>query len=75
LTGSESREAIGYDHGYDADVFYLGLALDPAYVEGFVGAAWRGSARTTPRGGGDKEKALEIHKVDCEVRVWCPEGL
>lgn len=27
---------IGYDHGYDAEVFYLGLALDPAYVEGFV---------------------------------------
>ena len=30
------RAAIGYDHGYDAEVFYLGLALDPAYVEGFV---------------------------------------
>ena len=34
--GSEGREAIGYDHGYDGEVFYLGLALDPAYVEGFV---------------------------------------
>jgi hypothetical protein len=22
--------------GYDAEVFYLGLTLDPAYVEGFV---------------------------------------
>jgi hypothetical protein len=30
--GSEDREAIGYDR----EVFYLGLALDPAYVEGFV---------------------------------------
>jgi hypothetical protein len=30
------RAAVGYDHGYDAEVFYLGLALDPAYVEGFV---------------------------------------
>ena len=30
------RAATEYDHGYDAEVFYLGLALDPAYVEGFV---------------------------------------
>jgi hypothetical protein len=30
------RAAIGYDHGYDGEVFYLGLALDPAYVEGFL---------------------------------------
>jgi hypothetical protein len=30
------RAAVGYDHGYDAEVFYLGLALDPHYVEGFV---------------------------------------
>lgn len=28
------RAAIGYDHGHDAEVFYIGLALDPAYVEG-----------------------------------------
>jgi hypothetical protein len=28
---------MGYDHGYDAEeVFYLGLALDQRYVEGFV---------------------------------------
>jgi hypothetical protein len=32
----EGRAAIGHDHGYDARVFYLGLALDPDYVEGFV---------------------------------------
>ena len=32
-----SSAAIGYDHGYDAEVFYLGLALDERYVEGFVG--------------------------------------
>jgi hypothetical protein len=40
--GSEGREAIGYDHGYDAEVFYLGLALDEKYIEGFVEDAWRG---------------------------------
>ena len=32
----ESRGAVGYDHGYDGEVFYLGLALDPNYVEGLV---------------------------------------
>jgi hypothetical protein len=32
----EGRAATGYDHGYDGEVFYLGLALDPAYVEGFI---------------------------------------
>ena len=34
--GFEGRTAAEYDHGNDAEVFYLGLALDPAYVEGFV---------------------------------------
>jgi hypothetical protein len=33
---SEGRAAIGYNHGHDAEVFYLGLTLDPANVEGFV---------------------------------------
>ena len=32
----EDRVAIGYDHGHDSEVFYLGLALDPAYIEGVV---------------------------------------
>ena len=34
--GLTGRAAIGYDHGYDAEVFYLGLALDERYVEGWV---------------------------------------
>jgi hypothetical protein len=46
----KGRAAIGYDHGYDAEVFYLGLALDPKYVEGFVDGSLRGSARTTKKG-------------------------
>ncbi len=33
---SADRGNVGYDHGYDAEVFYLGLALDPEYVKGFV---------------------------------------
>ena len=32
----EGRAAIGYDHGYDAQKFYLGLALDSKYVKGFM---------------------------------------
>lgn len=32
----EGRAAIGYDHGYDAQKFFLGLALDENYIEGFV---------------------------------------
>ena len=28
------REAVGYDHGYDGEVFFLSLVLFPAYVEG-----------------------------------------
>ena len=32
--GFTGRTAIGYDHGYDAEVFYLRLALDEKYVEG-----------------------------------------
>jgi hypothetical protein len=36
--GFTGRTAIGYDHGYDAEVIYLRLALDERYVE----AAWTG---------------------------------
>jgi hypothetical protein len=32
----EGRAAIGYDHGYNAQKFYLGLALDQNYIEDFV---------------------------------------
>ena len=28
------RAAVGYAHGYDGQLFYLGLALDERYVEG-----------------------------------------
>jgi hypothetical protein len=27
---------MGYDHGYNGEIFYLGLALDPASVERWV---------------------------------------
>ena len=34
--GLTGRAAICYDHGCDAEVFYLGLALDERYVESWV---------------------------------------
>ena len=34
-TTVRSRATLGHDdHGHDAEVFYLGLVLDPKYVEG-----------------------------------------
>lgn len=54
--GLTGRAATGYDHGYDGEVFYLGLALDERYVEGWVeGAAWRRSGKTTPTRNGSSE--------------------
>ena len=35
--GFTGRAAIGYDHGYDGEIFYLRLALDEKYVEGSLG--------------------------------------
>jgi len=32
----DGRSAIGYDHGYDTQKFYLGYGLDEKYVKGFV---------------------------------------
>ncbi len=74
--GSEDREAIGYDHGYDAEVFYLGLALDKRYIEGFVEGCLERIGEDGPEGEdllrseweeGDRELALEILKGECEI--------
>jgi len=79
---SEGREAIGYDHGYDGEVFYLGLALDPAYVEGFVEGCLERIGEDDQEGEdllrgeweeGDWEMVLEILKAECDVRVGRPE--
>jgi hypothetical protein len=79
--GAEGRGAMGYDHGYDGEVFYLGLALDPAYVEGFAEGGLERIGEDDPEGEdmlrgeweeGDKEMALEILKAECEVRPGQP---
>ena len=47
--GFTGRAAIGYDHGYDAQKFYLGLALNDNYIEGFVEECLERIGRTTRR--------------------------
>lgn len=78
----EGRGAEGYDHGYDSEVFYLGLALDPNYVEGFVegcleriGEDYPGDEATFRdllEDDAEKDTVLEILKAECEVRPGRP---
>ena len=73
----EGRAAIGYDHGYDAQKFYLGLALDPNYVEGFVEGCLERIGEDDAEGedllrgmwddDSEKETVLDILKAECEV--------
>ncbi len=78
----EGRAAIGYDHGYDAGVFYLGLALDERYVEGFVEGCLERIGEDDPDGedflrgiweeGDDRGFVLEALKGEVEVRPGRP---
>ncbi len=84
MTIFESRRAIGYDHGYDARVFYQGLALDPAYIEGWVEGCLERIGEDDPdekqlfRDLWDDETQREIVieslKADCDLRVGRPPG-
>jgi hypothetical protein len=78
----EARAAVGYDHGYDAEVFYLGLALDPAHVEGFVDRCLERIGEDDPDGeyflrdiweeGDDRDFVLEALKCGVESREGRP---
>jgi hypothetical protein len=82
---SKRRSALGYEHGYDAEVFYLGLALDERYVEGFVEGCLERIGEDDP----DEEQifrdlredetqweaVVESLKADCGVRKGRPLGL
>jgi hypothetical protein len=80
----EGRAAIGYDHGYDAQKFYLRLALDPKYVEGFVEGCLKRIGEDDAEGEllfrdlwedeGERETVLEILKAECEVLAGKPEA-
>ena len=77
--------AIGYDHGYDGEVFYLGLALDPAYIKGWVEGCLERIGEDDP----DEEQlfrdlfedetqrdvVVDCLQADCEVRTGRPAGL
>jgi hypothetical protein len=78
----EGRAAIGYDHGYEGQIFYLGLALDPAYIEGFVEGCLERIGeddsdedqlfRDLWEDEREREVVLDALKVDCEVRPGGP---
>ncbi len=82
--GFTGRAAIGYDHGYDGEVFFLGLALDPAYVEGFVEGCLERIGEDYPEeerlfwdlwaDETQREVVVEILRADCEVRTGRPSG-
>src|SRR5918911_5665429 len=77
--GFTGRAAIGYDHGYDGEVFYLGLALDSHYVDGWVEGCLERIGEDHPeeellfRDLWDEEiqrdVVIESLKADCEVRA------
>jgi len=73
------------DHGYDAEVFYLGLALDPAYIEGWVEGCLERIGEDYPEDEAmlrdlwededEKETVLEMLKTECEIRPGRPQNL
>ncbi len=79
----EGRAAIGYDHGYYAQRFYLGLALDEKYVEGFVEGCLERIGEDDAEGedllrgmwedDSEKETVLDILKAESEVLPGRPE--
>jgi hypothetical protein len=79
------RAAIGYDHGYDGEVFYLGLALDEKYVEGYVEGCLERIGEDDPdeeqlfrdlfEDETQREVVIESLKAYCEIRAGRPAGL
>jgi hypothetical protein len=79
------RAAIGYDYGYDGEVFYLGLALDPHYVDGWVEGCLERIGEDYPEeellfhdlweDETQRDVVIESLKADCEVRTGRPADL
>ncbi len=75
----KGRATIGYDHGYDAQKFYLGLALDPKYVEGCLERMGEDYPedealfRDLREDEGERETVLQILQAECEVLPGRPE--
>ena len=83
--GFTGRAAIGYDHGYDGEVFYLGLALDPHYVDGWVEGCLERIGEDHPEeellfrdlleDETQREVVIDCLQADCQVRAGRPAGL
>ena len=83
--GFTGRAAIGYDHGYDGEVFYIGLALDPHYVDGWVEGCLERIGEDHPEeellfrdlfeDETQREVVIDCLQVDCQVRAGRPAGL
>ena len=81
----EGRAAIGYDHGYDAQKFYLGLALDQNYIESFVEGCLERIGEDDAEGedllrdmwddDSEKDTVLDILKAECDVVAGRPRPL
>jgi len=78
--GFTGRAAIGYD----GEVFYLGLALDERYVEGWIEGCLERIGEDYPEeeqlfrdlfeDETQREVVIDCLKADCEVRVGRPLG-
>ena len=78
------RAAIGYDQGYDGEAFYLGLALDERYVEGWVEGCLERIGEDDPEDErlfrdlwedeAQRDVVIASPKADCEVRPARPLG-
>ena len=70
--------AVGYDYGYDGEVFYLGLALDERYMEGWAEGCLERIRVYDPDDErlfqdlweyeSQREVVIESLKADCEIR-------
>ena len=79
--GFTGRAAIGYD----GEIFYLGLAHDERYVEGWVEACLERIGEDDPdeellfrdlwENETQREVVIESLKADCEVRAGRPTGV
>ena len=79
VTEETGRAATSYQHDYDAEVFYLGLALDPAYVEGSLERIGEddpdgeGLLRDIWEEGDDREFVMKTLQSGVEVGAGRPE--
>ena|SRR5215216_340038 len=82
---SPAGQLSGTTTGYDGEVFYLGLALDERYLDGWVEGCLERIGEDDPdeellfRDLWDEETQREVVieslKADCEIRAGRPPGL